>query len=114
MSLDLHPPDEVARAYRQPVSPRVGAVRVGVRRAVATLAIVVPVAWALARATTPGNAIVNTGGLPQLQQLMGAVLHPATSPDFLRAVLDASLVTVMYAALGTAGALALGAVGAVV
>jgi phosphonate transport system permease protein len=114
MALDLHPPDEVARAYRHPVPPRVGAVWVGVRRAVATLAVVVPVAWALARATTSGNAIVNPGGLPQLQQLMGAVLHPATSPEFLRVVVDASLVTVTYAALGTAGALLLGAVGAVV
>ncbi len=114
MSLDLHPPDEVSRAYRPPVSPRVGAVRVGVRRAVTTLAIIVPVAWALARSSTPGTAILNTGGLSQLQLLMGAVLHPELSPDFLRVVLDASLITVMYAALGTAGALVLGSVGAVV
>ena len=114
MSLDLHPPDEVACAYRPPTGPRVGGVRVGVRRAVATLAIVVPVAWALTRATTPGSAIVNTGGLSQMQLLLGAVLHPQLSSDYLRVVLDASLVTVMYAALGTAGALVLGAVGAVV
>ncbi len=114
MSLDLHPPDEIARAHRRAPSPRTGAVRVGVRRAVGMLAVVVPIAWALSRATTPGSAIVNPGGLPVLERLTGAILHPATSPEFLRVVLDASLVTLMYAALGTAGALVIGAVGALV
>jgi len=45
--------------------------------------------------------------LPLLGNLLGAALHPATSPDFLNVVLHASLVPVMYAALGTVGALAI-------
>ena len=42
------------------------------------------------------------------------MLHPSLEPDFLLVVLDASLITVVFAALGTAGALVIGVVGGVV
>ncbi len=88
--------------------------QVGARRLVGTASVVALVGWSLTRALTPDNAIVNTGGIPLLGRLLSAIGDPARSPDFLRLVLDASLVTVMYAALGTAGALVVGVLGALV
>ncbi|MEO5610658.1 MAG: ABC transporter permease subunit [Ornithinibacter sp.] len=114
MSLDLHEPDRVATAAPPDERPRVTARQVGLRRLVGTGSVVVLVAWASVRALAPESAIVNTGGISLLGKLLAAIGNPATSPDFLRLVLDASLVTVMYAALGTAGALVIGVVGAVV
>lgn len=115
MTVDLHrPPDGAARDGPGRPPHRVSATSVGIRRLVGVLAVIGPVGWALARSTPPEQAIVNPGGLPLLGNLLGAALHPATSPDFLNIVLHASLVTVMYAALGTVGALAIGAMGALV
>ena len=115
MTVDLRrPPDEAARDGPGPPLHRVSATSVGIRRLVGVLAVIGPVGWALARSTPPDQAIVNPGGLPLLGNLLGAALHPATSPDFLTIVLHASFVTVMYAALGTLGALAIGAMGALV
>lgn len=115
MTVDLRrPPDEAARDGPGRPLHRVSATSVGIRRLVGVLAVIGPVGWALARSTPPDQAIVNPGGLPLLGNLLGAALHPATSPDFLTIVLHASLVTVMYAALGTVGALAIGAMGALV
>ncbi|MEP6855058.1 MAG: ABC transporter permease subunit [Pedococcus sp.] len=111
MSIDLQTsrPTDGRSATGQP--PRVAARAVSLRRLVAALAVVGPVGWALSRALTPEGAIVNTGGLPLLGALLSAATHPATSPDFLRLVGDACLVTVTYAALGTAGALVVGVLG---
>ena len=88
--------------------------QVGVRRVVGAALVVGVCGWSLTRALTPDSAIVNTGGLPLLGRLLSAIGDPATSPDFLRLVLDASLITIIYAALGTAGALVLGVLGAAV
>lgn len=88
--------------------------RVLLRRAGSVLAVLAVVAWAVRRATVPGTAIVNDGGLPVLGALLAGVLRPATSPDFLIRVLDAATVTVAFAALGTVGALVIGLVGGVV
>ena len=108
MTVDLRRPlDEAARDGPDQPHHRVSGTSVGIRRVVAVVAVLGPVGWALARSTPPDQAIVNPGGLPLLGNLLGAALHPATSPDFLNVVLHASLVPVMYAALGTVGALAI-------
>lgn len=114
MSLDLQEPGRVAASAPPEERPRVTARQVGVRRLLGAGCVLAVVTWALTRALTPDSAIVNTGGIPILGRLLSAIGDPATSSDFLGLVLDASLVTVMYAALGTAGALVIGAFGALV
>ena len=84
------------------------------RRAVGLALVVGPVAWAATRAVPASGDIVNTGGLPLLGGLFSSALHPALSPDFLLLVLRGAGVTLVFAALGTAGALLIGAVGGLV
>jgi phosphonate transport system permease protein len=84
------------------------------RRLVATLLVVVPVLWALHRAFPSDREVVNPGGLPLLGRLLGAVTDPATSRDFLAVVAEATVTTLVFATLGTAGALAIGSLGALV
>ncbi len=84
------------------------------RRAVGLALVVGPVAWAATRAVPASGDVVNTGGLPLLGGLLRSALHPALSPDFLLIVLRGVFVTLVFAALGTAGALLIGAVGGLV
>ncbi|MGA8995402.1 MAG: ABC transporter permease subunit [Nocardioidaceae bacterium] len=84
------------------------------RRLVGLAIVVVPVGWALARAGTTGGDLVNTGGLRQLGRLLASAGHPDLSGAFLVRVADAAVVTVVFAALGTAGALVVGLLGGVV
>lgn len=84
------------------------------RRIVGLLLVVVPVAWAWWRAVGVPTDLVNTGGLGLIDDLLGKVFDPALDADFLRVVGRATLITVVYALLGTVGALALGVVGGLV
>lgn len=100
--------------HRAGAATRVSLSEVRGRRLLGLLLVVVPLAWALARAIPEGRAIVNTGGLALLDDLAAGVLRPSLAPDFLSLVLDAAVVTLVFAALGTAGALAVGVVGGLV
>ncbi|WP_299444793.1 ABC transporter permease [uncultured Phycicoccus sp.] len=114
MSLDTRPADRPASTRAATERPRVTARRVALRRLVGTGLVALVVGWSLVRSLSTDGALVNTGGLRLLGRLLAAVGDPATSPDFLRIVLDAALTTVVYAALGTAGALVIGVAGALV
>ncbi len=83
------------------------------RRLVGLLVIVVPLIWALTRAVPEGGDVVNRGGLSRFGHLLASALQPSLDPDFLGLVLDAAWITVVFAALGTAGALVIGLVGGV-
>lgn len=85
-----------------------------VRRLVGALIVVVPLVWAIRRATPDGTDVVNPGGLGRLGELFATVLRPSLDLQFLAIVADAAWVTVVFAALGTLGALLIGLVGGVV
>ncbi|MDP9427507.1 MAG: ABC transporter permease subunit [Actinomycetota bacterium] len=70
-------------------------------------------AWSLAGARLVGGDVVNPGGTAQFGRFAAAALDPALDEAFLGVLAGSVLVTVAYAAAGTALALALGAVGAV-
>ena len=97
-----------------PPRPRVTLTSVVSRRVVAALLVLVPLAWSLQRAFPADSDVVNVGGLSLLGRLLGSVLQPALDPTFLAVVVDASVITVVFAALGTAGALLVGVVGGLV
>jgi phosphonate transport system permease protein len=90
---------------------RVTGATVTVRRLVGLLVVAVPLVWSWHQAVPDGSDVVNRGGLPLVADLLGSALHPALAPDFLAVVLDAAVVTLVYAALGTAGALVIGLLG---
>jgi phosphonate transport system permease protein len=69
--------------------------------------------WSLAGTGLFGGEVLNPAGWSAFGRFAGAALRPELSPDFLGLLVEATLVTVAYAALGTALALLLGAVGAV-
>lgn len=83
------------------------------RRSPARTVVAVVVAAAALRAGNPLTAW-NRDGLPQVGRFFAAALHPELGADFLALVWRESLVTVSYAVLGTALAMALGAAGSVV
>jgi phosphonate transport system permease protein len=83
------------------------------RRAGAIALIVIPLTWAWLRAIPDGD-VVNQGGLPLIGGLLGSALHPNLDPDFLAVVGHATLVTLVFAALGTAGTLVIGLLGGAV
>ena len=95
-------------------TPRTSGATVTVRRLVAVAVVVGALAWSWARATGGGGALVNTGGLSLLGELLGAAAHPALSGDFVARVGAAVVTTVVFAALGTVGALVVGALGGLV
>lgn len=90
---------------------RVTGRRVTVRRLVGLLVVVVPLAWSWQQAVPDGSTVVNRGGLPLVADLLASALHPALATHFLAVVLGAAVVTLVYAALGTAGALVIGLLG---
>ncbi|NEK59518.1 ABC transporter permease subunit [Geodermatophilus sabuli] len=69
--------------------------------------------WSLAGAGLFSGAVVNPGGGVQFDRFASAALSPAADGEFLALLATSALVTVAYAALGTALALLLGGVGAV-
>ncbi len=94
--------------------PRVTAARVTRRRLLAIALVVAPVAWALGQALAGGSDLVNPGGVSRLADLAATALSPSLDPAFLLVVLDAAATTVVFAILGTAGALVIGGLGALV
>ena len=84
------------------------------RRAVGLALVVGPLAWAATRAVPASGDVVNTGGLSLLAGLLSSALHPAHSSAFLLLVLHGVGITLVFAALGTAGALLIGVVGGLV
>ncbi len=70
--------------------------------------------WSLLGAGVGTGAVVNPGGAAQFQRFAVAAVAPAVDTAFLQVLGRATLVTVAYAALGSALALLLGALGAVV
>lgn len=84
------------------------------RRLVTTLLVVGPLAWALYRSVPESGDMVNRGGLRLLGGLLGSALQPALGADFLSRVGAAALITLVFAALGTAGALLIGVGGGLV
>nr|MCH9734109.1 ABC transporter permease subunit [Actinomycetes bacterium] len=107
----LNPTDVDDRAPH--ARPRVTFRTVTARRITGIALIVVPLSWALLRATEDGD-IVNRGGLSLIDDLLASALHPSFAPEFLAVVADATLVTLAFAALGTAGALVIGILGGLV
>jgi len=84
---------------------------VATRRLIGLLLVLVPLVWAWQRAVPAGDDVVNRGGLSLVADLLASALHPQLSPGFLAVVLDAAVVTLTFAALGTAAALVIGLAG---
>ncbi len=113
MTLHAEPVSDPTRTTT-PSAYRVTARTVTVRRLVGLLLVAGPLVWAWQRAVPDGADVVNRGGLSLLADLLGSALHPQLAADFLAVVLDAAVVTLVFAALGTAGALVIGLVGGLV
>lgn len=103
-----------AASTRPVTAGRVSARRVALGRLLGVVIVLVPLVWAVFRAVPDGAEIVNRGGLPLIGDLLGKALDPRLDGEFLDVVLDATLTTLAFAALGTAGALAIGIVGGLV
>jgi phosphonate transport system permease protein len=95
------------------VQPRTAFRTVIARRVIGIALIAMPLGWAWLRATGDGD-IVNRGGLALVGDLLASAFHPNLAPDFLDVVADATIVTLAFAALGTAGALVIGILGGLV
>lgn len=61
----------------------------------------------------PGVSLINWGGWPQLRQFLQASLSPDLTPDFLAVMVQATLVTLAYAVVGTVLSIGLGLVGGI-
>jgi phosphonate transport system permease protein len=90
--------------------PRVTFRMVTARRAGAIALIVIPLTWAWFRAIPDGD-VANRGALSLVGGLLAAALRPSLDPSFLAVVAHATLVTLVFAALGTAAALVIGLIG---
>ncbi len=99
---------------RPALPPRTTGRSVAVRRGVGLAVVVLPLAWAMWRSLGGDTAVINVGGSKVLGRLFAGILEPNLDPDFLRIVFDASVTTILFAALGTAGALVIGAFGGLV
>lgn len=86
-----------------------------VRRRVLTAAgLLVVLAWAWVRAVPDDGAVANRGGAALLDDLGARALHPRLDLEFLGLVGDAVLVTLAFAAVGTAAAILIGLAGGLV
>jgi phosphonate transport system permease protein len=103
----------VTAVIDRPVSPPAPGLRRDRRRWAWALGTAALLAWSLAGAGLFTGDVVNPAGTAQFGRFAGAALAPALDPAFLGVLARSVLVTVAYAALGTALALLLGAVGAV-
>ncbi|MBB3082577.1 PhnE/PtxC family ABC transporter permease [Geodermatophilus sabuli] len=97
----------------RPVRPVVARLRRDRRRWAWALGAAAVLLWSLAGAGLFTGDVVNPGGTAQFGRFAAAALSPALDAGFLGLLASSALVTVAYAVLGTALALALGAVGAV-
>ncbi len=84
------------------------------RRVMGLLVVAGPIAWAAHRAVPEGADLVNRGGLALVDDFLLDALRPALEPTFLTVVAEAAAVTVVFAVLGTVGALIGGGLGALV
>lgn len=82
------------------------------RRAWKLVVLALLVASVLRAGINPAD-MFNTRGWPQVQDFLGAALHPDLSADFLALTLREAAVTVSFALLGTALALVIGLFGGV-
>lgn len=83
-------------------------------RRVWTAVAVVMLTWSMVRAGLDPSDLVNTAGWPQVSQFLAAMFSPRLDAEFLWLTIREAGVTVGYALLGTALALAIGLVGGVV
>jgi len=72
----------------------------------------VVVVWSLAGAGLFSGDVLNPAGTRQLARFAAGALHPDLSGDFRQVLLTSALVTIAYAALGSATAVLAGAAGA--
>lgn len=84
------------------------------RRVLLVLSVLALVAWAWVRAQPEDGQVVNGSAGALLRDLVARALSPRLDGAFLQLVGEATLVTLAFAALGTAGALVLGLVGGLV
>lgn len=84
------------------------------RRVLLVLGVVALVAWAWVRAQPEDGRVLNGSAGALLRDLAARALSPRLDGAFLQLVGEATLVTLAFAALGTAGALVLGLVGGLV
>lgn len=103
-----------ARPSPEPPPARSSGRTVVIRRVVGLLLVVVPLAWAVWRALPTDTDLVNRAALPLLDDLFAKALQPSLDAEFLAVVLRAGGVTLVFAALGTAGALVIGLAGGLV
>jgi phosphonate transport system permease protein len=108
VTLQVAPVGEPATRAPAPPARRVTGGTVVARRLVGLLLLAVPLVWSWQRAVPDGAEVVNHGGLSLVGDLVASALHPQLSMEFLAVVLDAAVVTLIFAALGTAGALVIG------
>jgi phosphonate transport system permease protein len=107
-------PVQVGRGPKPgPAQPRTTFRTVIARRVTGIALIALPLGWAWLRATQDGD-ILNHGGLALVGDLLASAFHPSFAPDFLAVVADATIITLAFAALGTAGALVIGILGGLV
>ena len=70
-------------------------------------------AWAVNRAGV-GQDVLNIDGWDNFRRFWVAILDPELAPEFLRLTIDAAMITLAYAALGTLLSLLIGALGSLV
>ncbi|MGK5170296.1 PhnE/PtxC family ABC transporter permease [Geodermatophilus sp. CPCC 205761] len=97
----------------RPVAPAAPPLRRDRRRWAWGLGAVALLGWSLAGSGLFAGEVVNAGGTAQFGRFAAGALSPALDGEFLGVLAGSALVTVAYAALGTALALVLGAAGAV-
>ncbi|MGR6963044.1 hypothetical protein ACU610_01080 [Geodermatophilus sp. URMC 61] len=99
-------------ALDRPVRPAPPRLRRDRRRWAWGLGAGTALVWSLAGAGLFSGEVLNPAGTAQFGRFAAAALDPAVDAEFLGLLVRSALVTVAYAAAGTALALALGAVGA--
>ncbi len=103
----------MTRSLDRPVRPAALPLRRDRRRWAWGLGAAAVLVWSLAGAGLFTGDVLNPGGTAQLGRFASAAVQPAVDAAFLGVLARSALVTVAYAAAGTALALALGAAGAV-
>lgn len=113
MTLQVRTVSESSRTLTAPAR-RVTGRTVATRRLVGLLLVVVALVWSWQRAVPADADVVNRGGLSLVGDLLASAQHPQLSASFLAVVFDAAVVTLIFAALGTAAALVIGVLGGLV
>ena len=115
LDVDERPAPQPVGSQTAPKPPhRVTGRAVALRRLAGALVILLPLIWAIRRAVPESGDIVNAGGVPLIGDLLAKALDPRLDSEFLRIVLDATITTLAFAALGTAVALVIGLFGGLI